>query len=269
MAWKDAWSYASKMLSSEPKNGETSHQLAQREDANLPLSARIGSVVGLQISPLIRAQSRGSLIEMPSEDETLITAISRINTAMQGELYRYYLNVGDDERTEKFLQIYVNPQQEIGEILYCSGLYRMTPESREDQEAFSGEAGYGLGDRSYTLWREQVAALGLDEHALQTTFLDQVSLVYQRDAGGHQEEFVAPFRGTETRIDNAAGTAGLKQEIIFMPYGRDLEEQGNQREILLISTEIIESENGDRNRRGIHVDFMIGIPIELNNLMVQ
>ena len=38
---------------------------------------------------------------------------------------------------------------------------------------------------------------------------------------------------------------------------------------LLISTEIVESEHGDRNKRGIYVDFMVGIPIDIERLVVQ
>jgi hypothetical protein len=266
MAWKDAWSYTRKIMSGD----DNCEEKVKREDSNLPLSARIGSVVNLQKTPLIRAQSQGSLVEMPSDDETLICAISRIQSQMQGELYRYYLHVGDDDHAEKFLQLYLNTSGEIVELLYCSRLTRLIPQSAEDQDAYSGAAGYGLGDRSYTLWREQIAGLGFDESSLHAIFAGQDSLVYQRDAGSSHDEFITPFKGTETRIDDAAGNAGVKQEIIFMPYGRALgREQGCQREVLLISTEIIESENGDRAKRGIYVDFMIGIPIELDRLVVQ
>ncbi|MBY0573710.1 MAG: hypothetical protein K2P84_08520 [Undibacterium sp.] len=247
------------------------HRSGGREDAGLPLKARIGSVVQLQKSPLIRAQTQGSLVEMPDENETLICAISRLKTDLRGDLYRYYLNVGDDSgsqtQSEKFLQLYLDEHGGLNEILYCSRLTRFIPESVEDQDAFLGEAGYGLGDATYTLWRDQIADLGLDESSLQAAFGDQDSIVYQRDAGDVGQEFIAPFRGVENRIDNAAGSLGLKQELVFMPYSRKL--VGDQSEILLISTEIVESANGDRNQRGIHVDFMIGIVIENDRLVVQ
>lgn len=270
MAWKDAYHYAEKWFNRGSDDAATAHHAAQREDANLPLSARIGSVITLQKSPLIRAISQGSLITMPDEGETLIRAISRIQTALSGNLYRYYLHVGDDQHAEKFLQLYASATGEISEVLYCSRLLRLIPQSVEDQEAYLGEAGYGLGDSSYTLWRNQLEEMGKDEADLSAIFADADSLVYQRDAGSANEAFVAPFRGIETRIDDAAGSHGLQQEIVFMPYSRMLGgEIGGQRESLLISTEIIESEDGDRARRGIFVDFMIAIPVELERLVVQ
>ena len=55
-----------------------------------------------------------------------------------------------------------------------------------------------------------------------------------------------------------------------MPYSRLLGDGSTaQREILLISTETIKSEDGDRARRGIYVDFMVAIPVELERLLVQ
>lgn len=266
MAWKDAYSYAEKWL-----GGRTERQLAaQKEDLNLPLAARIGSLIQLQKTPLIRAMTQGSLIAMPEQDETLIRAISRIKIDLSGSLYRYYLNVGDDQHAEKFLQMYLDPTGRVTEVLYCSRLLRLIPQSVEDQEAFLGEAGYGLGDISYSLWRDQVAELGMDDASLAAIFGAADSIIYQRDIGEAHMQFVAPLRGTETRIDDAAGSHGLQQEIVFMPYSRALGEGFDaQREVLLISTEIVASVDGDSSRRGIYVDFMVGIPVELDRLVVQ
>jgi hypothetical protein len=52
-----------------------------------------------------------------------------------------------------------------------------------------------------------------------------------------------------------------------MPYVREL--AGGGREYLLITTEIIDSVDGDTTRRGIHVDFVIAIPIEQERITVQ
>ncbi|MBI3283756.1 MAG: DUF2491 family protein [Burkholderiales bacterium] len=240
------------------------------QDAGLPLGARIGSLVHLQMTPLIRAQSAGSLIAMPGEAELRVLAISRVQLQMSGSLYRYYLNC-DEDGTEKFLQLYCDANGEVSELLYCSRLTRLIPETSEDQQAYLGEDGYGLGDRSYTLWRAQLAELGMSATALDSAFA-AASLEYFRDAGDAACEFVAPFRGSETRIDDAGGRHGLQQDIVFMPYSRQLgDEAGNsmQRELLLISTEIVRSRDGDRSRREIHVDFMIAIPLEMERLTLQ
>lgn len=272
MAWKDAWSYASRWIGKDQIENTAEHPNSdgRREDANLPLKARVGSVVVLQKTPMIRAQAQGSLLEMPSDDETIIVAISRIRTNLDGKLYRYYLQRGDQDHAEKYIQVYVDANDQIQELAYYSRLCRLIPETQEDQQIFSGEAGYGLGDLTYTMWRRQLEEMGWDEESLQTTFLDQDHILFQRDAGDPHAEFVAPYRGTETRIDSADGASGLQQQVIFMPYSRALsQEQDQHRELMMISTEIVESENGDRSQRGIYVDFMIGIPIETERLVVQ
>ncbi|WP_229418103.1 DUF2491 family protein [Massilia sp. Root351] len=236
-------------------------------DQQLPLGARIGSVLSLQQSPLLRASTAGSLIRMPNGSDTRILAVSRIKLNLSGKLYRYYLDKGDDADDEKFLQVYVNEQGQVAEILYCTQLARVIPQTAEDQEAYTGEAGYGLGDASYTLWRAQLDGYGLDPQDLDLAFGGEEGLEYLRDAGDPDAEFVAPFKGTETRIDDAGGMGGLQQEMYLMPYVRQL--NGAGKEFLLISTEILRSVNGDAGKRGIHVDFVIGIPVEQERLVIQ
>lgn len=264
MGWKDAIDYV--------RSAATKHGLAEAPaDQQLPLGARIGSVVSLQQSPLLRASAAGSLIRMPNGGDTRILAISRIKLNLSGKLYRYYLDKGDDADDEKFLQVYVNEQGQVAEMLYCTQLARVIPETVADQEAYTGEAGYGLGDASYTLWREQLDAQlqssGLDPRDLDLAFGSEEGLVYQRDAGSPDAEFVAPFSGTETRIDDAGGMGGMQQQMYLMPYVREL--HGAGREFLLISTEILASVNGDAGKRGIHVDFVIGIPVEQERIAIQ
>src|SRR5476651_456579 len=200
-----------------------------RVDDGLPLGARIGSLVRLQQAPLLRA--------------------------------------GDRDEQEKFLQVYQNAQGVVTDILFCTQLTRVIPETAEDQDAYMGASGAGLGDRSYTLNREQLAASGLDEADLQLVFGACDGLDYWRDAGDPDIAFVPPYAGSETRIDDAAGQRGLRQESYFMPYVRQL--HGGGKEYLLITTAILTSVNGDRSRRGIHVDFVIGIPLEQERLVIQ
>jgi hypothetical protein len=220
----------------------------------------------MQQSPLLRAAADGSLITPPEPGDIRIVAVSQLKLRQSGGLYRYYLDTGDMEGDEKFLQVYQNPQGEVAEVLYCTQLARVIPETADDQDAYTGAAGYGLGDPGYTLWREQLADM-LDAATLDTVFGAADRVDYTRDAGAPDAQFVKPFEGRETRIDDADGTHGLRQQMYFMPYVRTLADGG--REYLLITTEIVESVDGDTNRRGIHVDFVIGIPVEQERIVIQ
>ena len=260
MAWKDVFSYVRGIAAKKGVAGDA------RADDQVPMGARIGSLVQLQRSPLIRAQAGGSLVAMPDDADTRVLAISQIRLEPDAALYRLYLATGDQDAKEKFLQVFSADDGALAEILYCTQLARVIPESADDQDAYTGVAGYGLGDASYTLWREQLADQ-LDAATLATVFGDAERIDYARDAGGRDAAFVAPFTGSETRIDDAGGVRGLRQQLYFMPYVRTL--AGGGREYLLISTEIIDSVDGDSSRRGIHVDFVIGIPLEPERVTVQ
>lgn len=261
MAWTDAFNYL--------RAGAARRGLVEQgpADAGLPLGARIGSVVTVQQSPLIRAAGAGSLLRLPEAQDGRILAVSQLKLRQAGGLYRYYLATGDSDARERFLQVYQSAQGEVAEILYCTQLARVIPETREDQEAYTGEAGYGLGDRSYTLWRNQLGDYGLEESELDLVFGADEGLEYWRDAGDPQAEFIAPYTGSETRLDDADGRNGLRQDMHFMPYAREL--RGGGKEYLLITTEILNSVNGDASKRGIHVDFVIGIPVEQERIAIQ
>jgi len=266
MAWKDVFSYVRAVAANRGvTKGDT------RADDAVPLGARIGSVVQIQMSPVIRAQANGSLIAMPAAGDTRILALSQVRLQPNGELnpvelYRLYLDKGDADGDEKFLQVFCGDDGNVAEVLYCTQLARVIPETADDQDAYTGVAGYGLGDAGYTLWREQLADM-LAAAELATVFGESDRLDYTRDAGARDAQFVSPFKGRETRIDDAAGQHGLRQEIHFMPYVRTLAD--GSREYLLITTEIVESVDGDANKRGIHVDFVIGIPMEPERIVIQ
>jgi hypothetical protein len=261
MAWKDVFSYVRAVAANKGvTKGET------RADDAVPLGARIGSVVQIQMSPVIRAQANGSLIAMPAAADTRILAVSQIRLQPDTELYRLYLDKGDDAADEKFLQVFCGDDGRVAEVLYCTQLARIIPETADDQDAYTGMAGYGLGDAGYTLWREQLADM-LGAAELATVFGDADRVDYTRDAGSPGAQFVTPFKGRETRIDDAAGQHGLRQEMYFMPYVRRLAD--GSREYLLITTEIVESVDGDASKRGIHVDFVIGIPMEQERIVIQ
>lgn len=259
MGWKDAIGY---LRGAVNKDSEPA-----RQDEDLPLQARIGSLVSLQLSPLLRASNEGSLIALPEDGDTRILAISQMKLTMEGRVHRYYLATGDDDAEEKFLQVYVNADGEVREILYCSQLVRVTPQTVEDQDAYTGANGHGLGDRNYTLWRAQLEEIGVDPAAVEQAFGEAEAIDYERDAGDPDQAFVHPYVGTEIRLDDAAGMLGLKQQLYFMPYVRQLRDGG--REFLLVTTEVIQSVNGDARKRGIHVDFVVAIPVEQERLVIQ
>jgi hypothetical protein len=261
MAWKDVFSYVRAVAANK---GVT--QGEHHADDGVPLGARIGSVVQVQMSPVIRAQANGSLIAMPEAADTRILAVSQILLEPHTELYRLYLDKGIEAAKEKFLQVFCGDDGKVAEVLYCTQLARVIPETADDQDAYMGTAGYGLGDAGYTLWREQLADM-LDAGMLETVFGSADRLDYTRDAGAPDAQFVTPFKGRETRIDDAEGVHGLRQELYFMPYVRRLADGG--REYLLITTEIVESVDGDTAKRGIHVDFVIGIPMEQERIVIQ
>lgn len=265
MGWRDALQYVKGAAEKKGLGDTSAHQ-----DLGLPLGARIGGLVHLQKTPFIRAISNGSFIEMPTDSQNIIKAISRVNLAISGNLYRYYLSLGDRGSKEIFLQVYVNQQGDVGDIIYCSQLTRIIPETEEDQNLFMGLSGAGLGDKNYCLWREQLAELGYGEADLHAAFGAAEAIEYWRDAGDPEQDYIQPFVGSETRLDDAQGVNGLKQEIYYMPYRRELKEEleGNL-EYLFITTEIVQSQNGDNRKREIHVDFMIGIPVELERIVIQ
>ncbi|NRR30027.1 DUF2491 family protein [Oxalobacteraceae bacterium] len=262
MAWTDAFNYL-RGVAARHGVGDSTRPV----DTDLPLGARIGSVLAMQQSGLIRANGSGSLIRLPDEGDKRIVAVSQIKLNMAGGLYRYYVDKGDDDAREKFLQLYQSPQGEVAEIMYCTQLARVIPETVEDQEAYMGVAGAGLGDRSYTLWRSQLGDYGLDQADLDLVFGEGEGVDYWRDAGDPDTPFVQPFAGTETRLDDASGQFGLRQDMYFMPYVREL--SSGVKEYLLITTEVINSVNGDASKRGIHVDFVIGIPVERERIVIQ
>lgn len=272
MSWKNAVSYAQGIAAKYTSSG------SDYRDEILPLGARIGGVLQLQKSPFIRAITNGSLIEMPADAQTLIKAISHVKLNMSGSLYRFYVQTGDglyigrEQNREIFLQVYVNQQGDISEAVYCTQLTRIIPETEEDQQLFMGLTGYGLGDKRYSLSRFQMEALGYSKVDINNAFGAGDTLEYQRDAGAPLDEFMPPFVGTETRLDDAFGKQGLQREIYFMPYRRALNTSIDTEmatEYLLITTELLQNRDGDASKRAIHVDFMVGIPFELDCIRIQ
>jgi hypothetical protein len=128
MSWNDATAYA--------RNLAAKHGLGTGEhdaDQGLPLGARIGALVKLQQAPFIAAAAGGSLIVEPESGAMPICAISRVHLNLSGKLYRYFLHTGDDDATtQAYLQVLLDARGDVAEVLYCTQLTRLVPESAAD-----------------------------------------------------------------------------------------------------------------------------------------
>ena len=233
------------------------------EDTGLPFNARIGSLMTLNTSPFVRAQ--GTLLLSPSASHTIV-AISRMHIGLEGDVYRYYMETGDSATDrESYIQIYVDSKKAIQEIMYFDRLLRMFPEDQDTLAAFTGKTENGLGQQEFSLWKAQLADVGYSESLLNGAFGNNESIAYTRMTPS-QREYVAPFEGSENRIDDSKGENGLRQRIIFMPYERTL--LLGTKEQLFISTEIVQEQNGQQEE-SVHVDFMIGLPMSEIDVKVQ
>jgi len=234
----------------------------QDVDHGLPFKAKVGSLITLNVSPFLRAE--GTLVKAPDRMQTVV-AISRLRMPMDGKLYRLYLTKGDDaSEMESFIQVYMTAKGDIDELQYYQRMLRMYPETEVDYNLFTGRSEEGLGFKEFSLWKEQMAGIGYDEVLLDEAFGDEEQLVFERQIPG--ADFLRPFTATENRIDNSAGSEGLLQEVIFMPYVRELESGGQ--ELLLLSAETVKEQN-HRQKQEVHVDFMIGVPLTESDVSIQ
>lgn len=235
------------------------------EDEGLPFGAKIGGTLTIQSSPFLKAALAGSLIVAPAPGTSVIQSISRLKIDFPGAIYRYYLATGDSDAKEAFLQVVKNVAGEVIEAMYCTQVSRFIPETVEDQDNFMATNGRGLGEKVYSLYPDQLVEQGFTEQQIQS-FLQGAELIeYFRESGDPETNWVPPFQGEEVRIDDATGEHGLSQDIWFVPYARQL---GDQREYLLITTEVLKSQDGDDSRRNIHVDFDVALPLDIQRITI-
>lgn len=247
MSWSNALRYTKSLLSKKDDS----------KDSNLPFGARIGGVVNFQMTPFIKAESYGSLVNAPKDDHCTIDAISKLEFGLHNKIYRYYLSKGDSEdEPEVFIQVYCDKDGVVMEALYCSQLTRIYPTDKEEQDLYMGKDRNGLGQYQMNLDSSSLADIGIVTS----------DKTFYRAIDGFNENFLAPLRGKEVRIDDKNGDTGLEQEIYYMPYHRCLTSDLNEH--LVISTEIINSKDGEDTCE-IHVDLMIGIPLEISRLTIQ
>lgn len=255
MSFKDAIKYATNILNSDDKPKTTT----------VPMQAKVGSLLRIEQTPFIRAQAGGSIIASPNElTEDIIKAIGRVKLGSVGDLYRFFIATQEHQECDKFLQLFQNQKFEIVELTYLSTLTRIIP-NEDEQAIFTGRNGFGLGDLEYKLHREQLLSFGLSESTINNAVDADGFITYTRE-GATAADFVEPTHSKETRIEDVVGVNGLSQELFFTSYSRPT---AFGKEVLLIETHIIESEDGDAAKRSIYVDFYIGIPIESHRIKLQ
>lgn len=237
-------------------------------DAGVPMGARVGSLLTFKVAPFLRASDSLVPALKAGETQQQIVSISRLRVPMKGAVHRFYVMRGDDGvGDERFLQVFTDAAGEVKELVYFDRLLRLIPQSRDEQDAYMGANQQGLGCASFSLYRSQFDGLDIDEAQLARAFGDADTLVYERCVGDASVEFMEPFRGVENRIDDSVGERGLRQQVVFMPYRRQL--AGGGEEQLLVSTEVIQDQDGDAGRRELHVDFMVGLVLTKEGVMVQ
>lgn len=234
-------------------------------DAGLPMGAKVGSLLSFKVSPFLRAM--GSFVVRP-DSHAQVVSISRVRVPIAGAIHRFYSVRGDaaGDAAEAFVEVFSDEHGVVQELTYYQRLLRLVPATAEDQAMYTGEAGQGLGQATFAVWREQLS--GVREDAVLDAVFGQGDRVeFVRSVGGAPVEFVAPYQGIENRIDDKVGDHGLQQEVVFMPYERALD--GGAVEKLLISTEIVKDRDGDAGAREIHVDFMVGLSLTKEDVMIQ
>lgn len=237
-----------------------------RVDLGLPLGARLGGLLELPRAQF--AVLDNSLLTVPAVAQQEIVAASRIRMTNTADLplFRLYTDCGNGRagNGEDFLQI-LGEGDEIRDVAYYQFLCRRVPVTAEEQEPYQGQ-GYGLGELHYWLGADllQEAGLGSDKiAALLAPTGDDEALLFQRDAPGG--EYLAPYQGVETRIDDPYGEKGLTQRLWFMTYAREL--AGGVQERLLISFEVQDSFDGQSKPR-VHADFMVGLGIDPQRIKI-
>lgn len=234
-----------------------------RQDVGLPFGTQIGGL--LEIPRASFALLDGTLLSMPASAQMQIESVGRVRMDADPrlELYRLYTSKGSslNDKGQSFLQVIMQDGAPV-ESTYYQQLFRLTPTTAEDQEAYLGH-GYGLGDQFYQLGADQLALAGLRPGKIEDLLQGAESLEFVRDTPV-DDEYVRPYLATENRLDDPAGMKGMRQRIHFMPYRREVSGGVEQ---LMISFEVVESVDGV-SAPAVHVDFQIGLTLEPQKIKV-
>ncbi len=232
-----------------------------RKDDGCPLGARVGAYITIDASVFVTAQALGSLVVPPDPGDVTIRAISRVRfDGGNTSLYRYYLSTGDGGENERYVQIF-GGDDGVAEIVYCTSLTRLYPSDPKVLKYYSGELGTeGVGGMLWTFSREDMEQFLSSEQL--RILSDARDVVWQRAVGKGDHQ--SPLHGLEKRIDDSQGINGSCQEIWYVPYTRDV---NGYTEHLFISLEVMQSRNGE-SVRDVHVDFMVGMPLNESMLRI-
>lgn len=234
-----------------------------RQDVGLPFGTQIGGL--LEIPRASFALLDGTLLTMPASAHMQIESVGRVrlNADPRLELYRLYTAKGSslNDNGQAFLQVIMRDGAPV-ESTYYQQLFRLTPTTAEEQEAYLGH-GYGLGDQFYQLGADQLELAGLRPEKIEALLQGAESLEFVRDTPV-DAEYVRPYQATENRLDDPTGMQGMRQRIHFMPYRREVTGGVEQ---LMISFEIVESVDGV-SAPAVHVDFQIGLTLEPQKIKV-
>ncbi len=224
----------------------------------LPMGMDFGKV--MNISPVVFALVDDSLVSAPDSRQNIITSISSLKDMSGTRLaFRAYVSNGDANQ-EQYLQVTANPND--FEAIWFTTLHRHYPQTMEELEAFQGK-GFGSGDTTFTLARELLESVGIEQKILDKVYKNEDNLVYSREFEG--DDYVAPIKSVETRMDSADQTKGMEQKNNFMLYSRMLDNK--EKEFLWISLEAETTRNGQISNE-VHVDFMVGLAVNKNRISI-
>lgn len=227
------------------------------QDSNLPFGAKFGSLLSLPLASYVTLTN--SLIQLPDQAQITVESISRLHVSgiPHAKILRLYTNKGSalEDRDQSFLQLLV-VNDEVMQATYYKQLLRLIPATVEEQEPYLGR-GYGLGDIYYRLGRDLLIDSYLTSAQFEKVLKGRENLEYFRDAPTG-DDYLAPYRATETRLDDPHGYTGMEQEVRFMPYWREVD---GGKELLTINFEKVKSINGIP-QQSVHVDFHLGLQLD-------
>lgn len=230
---------------------------APMQDTKLPYGAKFGSLLSLPLASYVSLSN--SLIKLPDQAQLTVDSISRLEVEglTNAKIYRFYTNKGSalEDKDQSFLQLLL-VNDEVAQATYYKQLLRLIPATAEEQEPYLGR-GYGLGDIYYHLGRDLLLDSYLSPALFEKVLKGKETLEYFRDAPT-DVEYIAPYRATEFRLDDARGYTGMDQEIRFMPYWREVD---GGKEMLTINFEKVRTINGIP-QQALHVDFHLGLQLD-------